>query len=106
MNCLICNLEMKKDDNGYICQTNNHYCDFCKDITYIYFRLESFKMIEFYFNNSTNPGNLNNFYFEIIEIIPNIITRYIKIYYDDNVKIHNNNFKSVATKIYDNLLFI
>jgi len=108
MNCLICNLEMKEDDNGdYIfCQTNDHYCNLYEDIIYIYFKLESFEMTEFYFNNSNNPENLNNFNFEIIKIIPNVITKYVKIYSDDNVKINNNDFKSVATRIYNNLLFI
>lgn len=107
MNCLICNLEMKEDEEcNFRCQFNDHYCNFYNNRIYIYFKLESFKMIEFYFDNSNNPGNLNNFNFEIIEIKGRIITQYIKIYSDNNVKIHNNDFKSVATRIYENLLFI
>lgn len=108
MNCLICNLEMKEDDNGnYIyCQTNDHYCNLHESIIHIYFKLGPFKMIEFYFDNYNNPGNLNNFNFKIVKIKENVITQYITIYSDDNVKINNNDFKSVATRIYNNLLFI
>ena len=63
-------------------------------------------MIEFYFDNLNNPENLNNFNFEIVKIKESVITQYITIYSDNNVKIHNNDFKSVATRIYNNLIFI
>lgn len=91
---------------NFRCQFNDHYCKNYNNRIYIYFKLESFKMIEFYFDNCNNPGNLNNFNFEIIEIKDRIITQYIEIYSDNNVKIHNNNFKSFATKVYENLLFL